>query len=257
MLFCYTIDGMALSWSGRRQLLYYGVGLVIVALLSWGIYESFFTASPTCTDGKQDGTETGVDCGGSCSLICANQVQAPVVLWARSFEVASSTYTAAAYVQNNNPGAAARGVSYSFQLLDANNQLIIERDGTTDIPPISTVPIVETGIETGNRTVAHTLFAFAELPAWYRSSSPSIQISGESLVADGSRLSATLTNGTQYQLPQVSAVAVLFDVSGTAIAASKTQVSLSPNASQSIIFTWPQPVPGVVKAEITVLPPFR
>lgn len=248
---------MALSWSGRRQLLYYGVGLVIVLVVGWAVYQSFFTAPPTCFDGKQDGTEEGVDCGGSCSLICSQDVRAPVVLWARSFEVSTSTYTAAAYIQNDNAGAAAHQVSYSFQLFDANNQLIVERDGSMDVPPISTVPVVETGINVGNRTPVRTLFAFASLPSWYRASSPPIQISKESLSADGSRLSATLTNGTLIELPQVAAAAVLFDASGTARAASKTRVSLSPGGSQQIIFTWPSGTPNVVRAEITVLPPFQ
>ena len=52
---------MALTWSGRRQILYSGVVAVIVLVLLIFIYETYFTAPPTCFDGKQDGAETGVD----------------------------------------------------------------------------------------------------------------------------------------------------------------------------------------------------
>src|SRR3990167_18523 len=80
--------------------------------------------------------------------------RAPIIVWARAFESAPQTYTAAAYIQNNNPGAGARQVSYSFQLFDADNALVVERGGTVDLPPVPTIPIIETGINVGYRSVA-------------------------------------------------------------------------------------------------------
>ncbi|HEV8666356.1 MAG TPA: hypothetical protein VN665_00715, partial [Candidatus Paceibacterota bacterium] len=101
---------MALSWSGRRQLMYYGVGLVILAVLFYVVWASFFNAAPTCFDNKQDGTELGVDCGGSCSLLCQDTARQPTVQWARPFQTGAGIYTAAAYIQNNNVGAGAKNV---------------------------------------------------------------------------------------------------------------------------------------------------
>src|SRR5271154_3129598 len=134
---------MTLSWSFRRKLVYSGVTFVVALGIAAYVWIAFFNAAPTCFDTKQDGNETGVDCGGSCSLICANVATPPIVEWARVFQSGSgNVYTAAAYVQNNNGNAAARGAHYVFQFYDADNKLITEQDGVIDIPPVSTVPIV-------------------------------------------------------------------------------------------------------------------
>ena len=251
---------MALSWSDRRKYTYSGVVILILLVLAWVAYTSFFSAPPTCFDAKQDGNEQGIDCGGSCSLVCPNQAHQPSVAWARAFLTASSTYTAAAYIQNANIGDGAHNVAYSFQLFDANNDLIIERDGVADLPPLQTIPIVEPNIPTGSRTVTHTLFACSALPSWYKISAgdiPQLQATDQLLSADGSRLSVTVQNNTVQDTKNVTVVGVLFDVNGVAVAASKSLIaSLPHNTSQNIVFTWPFGNPGVVRAEITVLPSF-
>jgi hypothetical protein len=37
------------------------------------VYKSFFVEIPTCSDVKQNGSETGIDCGGSCTQVCRVQ----------------------------------------------------------------------------------------------------------------------------------------------------------------------------------------
>ncbi len=258
-LFSWYNDLMALSWSGRRQSLYYAVAGVILIGILLVVWQTFFTTIPTCFDNKQNGGEFGVDCGGTCALLCQGSARAPVVLWARAFRVSGNNYTAAAYVQNNNVGSGARAVSYSFQLFDDKNILVVERDGRVDIPPVQTVPIVETGIDAGNRTVAKTIFAFSTLPTWYQVSKeavPPIKISGQKLNQDGT-LSATVTNNSLRDVKNLSVAAVLFDAQGTARAASKSRMSVLPaKASQQVIFTWPEPPANIVRAEVTVLPEF-
>jgi hypothetical protein len=254
---------MALSWSGRRQLLYYGAAALVFLVFAAGVWQAFFSTAPSCFNGKQDGDETGVDCGGSCALICAAQAAAPTVLWARAFRTGATTYTAAAYIENNNPGAGARGVSYSFQLFDADNQLIVERDGTTDLPPVVDIPIIETGINTGSRTVARTLFAFSATPVWQKVPPANFvipAITQPSHSADYSTLSATITNNTLAAAPNLTVVAVLYDVQGVARAASKSVLSVPGQSSMPVVFTWPYgiatPQGPIVKAEISVLPSF-
>lgn len=253
---------MALSWSGRRQLLYIAVAAVVVAAVgAWG-YEAFFTQAPTCFDGKQNGDETGVDCGGGCALVCAAQAHDPIVLWARAFATGSTTYTAAAYIQNNNVGAGARQVRYAFELFDAQNSLIIERDGVADLPPIPTIPIVEPNITVGNRVVAHVQFSFTDTPpaVWQKipaTAYPALAVSQLNLSPDASELSATLSNNTLNTAKAVSVAAVLFDSSGVARAASKSDIGTVPGkSSQPVVFTWPSGVPNIVKADIIVLPSF-
>jgi len=243
-------------------LIYYGVGLIVLAILAWVVWAVFFTTAPTCTDGKQDGTELGVDCGGSCALLCIDTAKDPTVLWARPFQTGQSSYTVAAYIQNTNPGAGAKNVAYSFQLFDANNSLVIERDGVTSLPPVQTIPIIEPNINVGNRTVTHVQFAFSQTPpaVWHKvpsASVPPLHVTQQNLSADASRLGASVVNNNLSDVKNITAVAVLFDSQGVARAASKSLVPLiSAHSSVSVVFTWPGGTPDIVRAEITLLPSF-
>jgi hypothetical protein len=258
-LFFVPYNGGMLSWSQRRKFLYTtAAGFVTLIVLAF-VYQTFFTAAATCFDNKQNGDEHGIDCGGSCSLICPGEAHAPRVLWSRIFQTGASTYTAAAYVENDNPGAGARRVPYSFQIFDADNQLVIERDGVIDLPPVQTIAIVEPNLSIPNRQPARALFSFGAVPVWHAvapQSVPALRVSGQQLAADGSRLSATLANGSLAEARSVTIGAVLFDASGTAQAASKSTVSVPAKSSVPVVFTFPGGVSGIVRAEITVLPPF-
>lgn len=245
---------MALSWSGRRKALYTSVAGVIGFVALIFVYQLLFTAPPLCTDGKQNGLERGVDCGGPCSLLCAGEVRPPVVLWARSFESAPQTYTAAAYIQNNNVGAGARRVGYSFQLFDADNRLVVDRAGVADIPPIPVVPIIEAGIDVGFRQVSRTLFSFSTQPVWVKAGElPALTISRQRLAEDASRLEATIANDS-FSEARVSVAAVLFDAAGAARAASKSTVTVPARGSVPVVFTWGVPAQEVVRGEMTLLP---
>jgi len=248
-----------MSWSFRRKALYYAVAIIVALIVLLAVWKIFFTRTPTCSDGIQNGTELGVDCGGACALICAEDAQAPKVLWARSFSVASSTYTAAAYIENENPGAGAHNVRYSFQLFDSDNLLVVEKTGTTDLPPVRNIPIVEPNINVGTRTVARTLFSFSDTPVWSKAAAqqPTLELVQQNLAADGSSLSAVLQNNSLQDVARVAVVAILFDAQGTARAASKTVVAPLPHkSSKSVYFTWPGGIPNVVRAEMITLPSF-
>ncbi len=249
---------MALSWSKRRKFLYSTVITVVGAVLILWLYIAFFTATPTCFDGKFNTGETGIDCGGSCALLCREQSRSPVVRWSRIFEVAPGTYTAAAYVENPNIGAAARGVRYSFQLFDQQNLLVTERTGTIDIPPVQTVPFVDPNINVGNRVPVRALFSFSEEPVWYRTEGlPTLRVGNQYLAPDASKLSATITNESIQNADKVTVAVVLFDSEGVARAASRSIIARIPRkGSQEVTFTWPGGVSDIVRAEITVLPSF-
>lgn len=249
---------MALSWSKRRKLLYSAVMGALLLAVFYFVYTALFTQAPTCFDGALNGDEHGVDCGGSCQLLCRSETRSPVVLWSRAFEVAGGQYTAAAYVQNPNPGAMARNVAYTFQLFDEKNLLIVEREGTLDIPPVQTVPFIDPNINVGSRVPARAIFAFAHEPVWQRGAPlPPLTIGNQYLAPDGSRLSATISNSSVYATSKVTATAVLFDSQGVARAASRSSIASIPRkGSQDVVFTWPSAVAGIVRAEITVLPSF-
>ena len=226
-------------------------------LLGWA-YIYFFTNAATCFDGKRNGDEKGIDCGGSCALFCRDQTKSPVVLWSRSFEVAPHTYTAAAYINNPNPGAAARNVAYSFQLFDDKNLLVAERIGTINIPPVQTVPFIDPNINVGNRTVARVLFAFSDDPVWHKVGNlPVLRIGNQYLAPDASQLSAIISDESINNADKVTVAAVLFDREGVARAASRSILQRIPRkGSQNVVFTWPGGVKDIIRAEITVLPSF-
>ena len=253
---------MALTWSERRKLLYIIVmGVVAVAILIF-VYEKFLARAPTCTDGIQNGEEHGVDCGGTCALLCRGETRAPVVLWARAFPSGDQLYTATVYVQNNNPSAGARHVGYMFQLYTADNKLIVERDGVTDLYPTQVTPVIELNIPVGAQTVARTLFTFTEDPQWERadlSHQATLASAKQNFESDGSRLDVTISNSSVVDAPSVTVVGVLFDTQGVARAASKSLIgSLMHKSSQDVTFTWPMgvalPVGGIARAEVTILP---
>lgn len=251
---------MLLPWGIRRQLLYYAVASVLLAVISYVVWVAFLTQTPTCQDGAQNGNETGIDCGGSCALVCADEAKPPRLLWVRSFPQAPQRYSAAAYIQNANIGSGAKQVRYSFRLFDDKNSLVTEREGYADIPPIQTVPILETNIDVGNRMVARALFEFTSEPTWKKVSAdalPPLRIIDQSLTADGTRLTGALVNDTLEEVRDLTLVAVVFDNSGVARAASRTVIPrLARQSSEPIIFTWPTGFEGVARAEITILPAF-
>lgn len=245
---------MALTWSGRRKALYTSVAGVIGFMVLIVVYQTLFSAPALCTDGKQNGLESGVDCGGQCALLCQGEARAPVVLWARAFESAPQTYTAAAYIQNNNLGAGARRVGYTFQLFDEDNKLVVDRVGVADLPPVPTVPIIESGINVGYRSVSRALFSFSSEPVWVRAGAlPKLNVSGQRLAADASRLEGAVSNDS-FNDARATVAAVLFDADGVARAASKSTITVPARSSTPVVFTWGTPAAGIVRAEITVLP---
>lgn len=251
---------MALTWSMRRQLLYYAVGAVLMSVLLFVAWQTFFTKLPTCRDGIQNGSEQGIDCGGSCTLLCEDLADPPKLVWTRAFPATPQRYTAVALVENSNIGAGARQVRYSFRIFDDKNSLVVERQGFADIPPLQSVPVIETNIDVGNRNVARTLFEFTSLPVWVRvpaSSLPHVRIMDQNLAADGTRLSAMIFNEALTDVEDLAVAAVVFDQGGIARAASKTIIERIPRQSSvPIVFTWSAGFEGVARAEITILPSF-
>ena len=198
---------------------------------------------------------TSMDCDGTCdgfdldlTAAVADAVSIPVI--ASGGAGAPEHFGAAV-----RAGAAA--VPYTLQLFDDRNLLVVEIEGSLDIPPVQTVPVVVPNINVGTRTVSRTLFTFTEEPAWRKTGPlPVLRIQNQRLSADGSRLSAAVYNDSNSEARDAVAAAVLFDSQGIARAASLSRIqSIARKAAQEVVFTWSGGVPDIVRAEITVLPP--
>lgn len=261
-----------MSWASRRRTTYLsGVFIFFALLVGIPVAHYFLSIKPTCFDGKQNQGETAVDEGGPCLKLNPAALSPSATLWARSFKVRGGSYTAVAYVENPNPNAGVAQAQYHFGLYDSQNVLIAERNGTTFILPGGITPVLETGIDTGNRVAVHTCFQLnsdtclqnANNPlTWDRMTSPASNIRvSNNQVSDTDtmpRITARVENVGFAPMSNISFVAVAFDPYGNAIAASGTALpDLPPSSPQQITFTWPQPFPGSVGRVdiIPLLPP--
>ena len=249
-----------MTWAGKRQLI---IALVVAVAIGGAAFAYIYpkvNVAPTCSDMKQNGTETGVDCGGICARACVAEVIPPTVLWTRAFKIADSVYTAAASVENRNDVANA-AIPYEFRLYDTKGIFVARQSGTVLLPPSGRYTIVETGIQTGNAVVGRAIVTFGTPKYAWQKIDPAIQklrvsTSQISLDTDGviPRLFVTLGNPSPtVTLRNISVAAVLYDQNGNAVTASKTFVSsISAEGKENIVFTWPKAFSTpIVRWEIT------
>lgn len=240
------------AWAFWRRAQYLtGFAVFFLGVFGW-IYFAYFYQSPSCFDGEQNNGETGIDCGGSCVRICAISVSLPTVKWARSFQVTEGLYNAVAYVENHNDKAASPVVEYKFTLYD-NAGIIIERSGTTILPPNGQYPIFEGRIETGRRVPTRTFIEITPPELWQPSTVGREEfaiIDRELQDADSKPLlTATVRNNSLEEVKEVELVATIFDSGGTALATSRTFVdNFSPRSDKEIAFTWPLPIAKTVRS---------
>lgn len=248
-----------MSWSSRRRALYLLGVLVALAIVVGVPAFFFFYEPPTCTDGVQNGLEDGVDCGGECPIICSFSAADPLTHWSRLFQIVPGVYTTLALVENPNATVGAADIPYSFKLRDADNVLVYEKKGLISLSPSTVVPIFETGLQTGSRVPTRSEFTLG-VPVWVRQEprERDVSVREQKLEDEASRptLTATLRNDTTSDIGRFTTVAILYDIDGNALHASRTIVDGLAGLSETrVIFTWPQPFSGSV-AKIDIIPVF-
>ncbi|MDE2030826.1 MAG: hypothetical protein KGI58_01015 [Patescibacteria group bacterium] len=254
-----------MSWASHRQTQYLSGLLIFIGLVVFIIAWPSISRKPTCSDGKQNGTETGIDCGGSCQRICNADASEPIVLWQRAFPVTGSDYNLVALVENRNKQAAVAQASYEFRIYNSSNILIGRRLGTTFIPPDQQFAIFEPRFDSGASDIKSVTFDFTSPFIWLKKN-PTFQtlpvtIDNVLMGSDKSNpsITARINNNSIYDLPAFNVVTILYDADHNAINASETHKDgLASNASSSLIFTWPQPFSDnpVTKDMIIMLNPF-
>ncbi len=238
-----------MTWALKRQIFYLLVLILFICVFVFLIISPSFNQTPSCTDSKQNGSETGVDCGGPCARACTSQVDQISILWARSFRVVPGRYNAVAYLENHNKNTAINKINYRFRFADSNNIYIGKREGSTFIPPSGKLAVFEPGIDIGNSIPIYTTFEFTQVPQWIQISPGKINqfkvlISNINLLDETSspRLSATLKNNSLSVIKGLDVIVILYDNLRNAISASRTYLdSLAGEESKDINFTWPEP----------------
>jgi hypothetical protein len=233
-------------WATKRKLIYFGLFFIILAIAIGFPVFSYLYEPPTCFDTTQNGTEQGVDCGGTCVKLCKPLELRPVVLWQQSFRVSTGIYTAAAYIQNPNLSAESFAVPYTFKLYDANNQVIAERSGKTYIPAGKSFAVVEAGITAPDKTVIRASFELDPEFSWYVAKTAKPELIVNNLDVSNTEttpfVDADISNETYTDIGRVTIAALVYDVDGNAIAASKTFITnLYQQSNQHVTFSWPQP----------------
>jgi len=239
-------------WAFWRRVEYTIGFFVVVALFSTGLYYLHWYQAPTCFDGIQNSDEHGVDCGGSCTRICSFEITAPAVLWAESFKISDGQYNTVAYIENRNKSVGSPELRYTLKLYD-DAGLITERQGTTVLPPDGVYPIFEGRIMAGERIPNKTTVEFASDAVWLPGEIGREQFSLErrDLVnADSKpRLTAQLRNTSLDEAQDVEIIATIFDSAGHPLTAARSVVQyFSGRSTQSVVFTWPEPIAKTLRS---------
>lgn len=240
------------TWAYRRRLGVIIVAAILFALLLLLLYLRFVYQVPTCFDGEQNANERGVDCGGSCVRICAIDTMPPKVQWVESFKIIDGQYNAVAYIENPNLGAATPELRYTITLSDSNGD-IVERSGTTILPPDNIYPIFEGRIMTGTRVPTKTTITLEPPALWLPATQAREQFTlvdrGEIKNADAApSLQSSLRNNGLVPARDVEVVTTIFDALGTPLTASRTFTDFAPQTVQDVIFTWPEPIATTIRS---------
>ncbi len=250
-----------MSWASRRRFKYFSGLVIIVGLIIFAFLYPIIFKKPTCSDGKLNGTETGVDCGGTCSLMCKEDISSPVVLWSRAFPVLENNYNLVALVENRNKDSAVALASYEFRIYDKNNKLLGRREGQTFIPPNQQFSVFEPRFNSGQSEIKNVTFEFLSPLIWVKKP-PVIQtlpIKVKNIIFDNNEntptLSAVISNESIQDLPEFDVIAILYDAERNAINASKTHKDKLLNGENlKVFFTWPEPLSSVpVTEDILIL----
>ncbi len=240
---CYNIF---MLWATKRKLMY-GTGVfVILALVGVFVYHTFFYTAPTCFDHIQNGGETGVDCGGPCTAVCTSDALAPVVLWAKAFNISGNVYSLASYVENPNVTSGNAQAQYTFTVYDANNLVIATRSGTTFVPANKKFVVFESGLSIPNSVPKRVDFEFTSFGQWQKQTQPdpnlTVNYSALESTSTIPRIDGTVTNNSQNDISTVELTGLVSDSAQNVIAVSRTFVdNLAVGATEPYVFTWPKP----------------
>lgn len=245
---CYD-EGMktVVSWGLRRQLVGFLLFLILAVASGYGIYTQLIPRA-TCSDGRQNSTETGVDCGGACSRVCSGEAEDLRVAWSKVFpSTIAGAYDVAALVLNPNLAHGLSELHYRFSLFDADNKLVAEREGDTFVNPGEQVALYEPNIATGRRVPLRAYVQFEgpeyELP-WRKGLIPirpvlsvdSAQLNAE----EDPELVGQLANRSIADAVGIQAVAILLDKDEVPIGVRSSYFdSLKRNKAIPLFFSWP------------------
>ncbi len=235
-----------MEWSQKRKIIYatiFSLGIIILA--AYPVYKLAYRA-PTCSDGRQNGTEVGIDCGGSCALFCPSQIALPNILWANAFPLTEGMYDLSAYIENTNVTAGVKQARYTIRMLDALGETVGSGSGVVEIPPRARVLLFLPRISASAPPASVQVeFEPEDLARFvYAEQAPEPLVIRNDILRNTDtrpRLDATLVNTDRINaVGRVVLSAIISDLSGRPVGVSQTYVDGIPRGGEeSIVFTWP------------------
>ncbi|MEK7607507.1 MAG: hypothetical protein AAB484_01085 [Patescibacteria group bacterium] len=232
------------SWSTKHKSVYFSAFVAFVVFVIALPAFLFFYKSPTCSDGKKNGSEKGIDCGGSCIRLCPADFGTPHILWSYSMDIAPGVYNSLAYVENPNQSVEVGSLDYVFKLYDDRGLLVAEKKGETFVPAGRKFAVFAGGVRTGERVPVKTTFEFNENIEWQKGNVPSsVRVLNINLDQESEpKAEAKIINdsvGKTYA--SLNAFIILYDENDNRLAFSKTLIDkIAPGETKVIYFTWPK-----------------
>jgi hypothetical protein len=235
-----------MSWASTRRLIYALFVLVFFAALLSPFVYMYLTRPATCVDGIQNQGETAIDKGGPCFVRDEAELKPVTVRFASVFPVAPGVYSVLGYVENPNSKVGTQYARYRFSLFNSEGILIAERDGSTFVPPQTTLPVFESLIKTGNQNAVRAVLTFEPITDWtvmppYVNNVTVSDIERQDIFVKP-RITARVQNVGLEFLRNVPVVVAVYDETGTVKAASRTLVEkIQKGDTAQVVFTWPEP----------------
>lgn len=235
-----------LNWRAKKQFFYLAI-FAALALAVLGAAIFWFSAEPTCFDGRKNQEEEGIDCGGSCEKKCVDETKNLVILWSRAIKTSDGIYDAAALVENPNIFAGIQSLSYKFKLYDRRNVLVGVKEGKTFANPAERFIIFEPGIATKERIPARAVLEAAakEEIDWTRieKTPPNFLVEKKTFFKDPfPLLEVKMRNRSLTSFPEVYANVVIYDKDNNVQAVSQSVLdTVETDALRFVFFTWQKP----------------
>ena len=234
-----------MTWGAQRKT-YIILGLIVffsIPVFTW-LFLLLYEA-PNCSDGLQNGQENGIDCGGSCDLICTQDVEPLSTVWYRTFPESQTAVTGIALIENKNNAAEARSVPMTFALFSEGLEIDSKTQLVTLVPQKRT-PVIIKGLEFGASQIDFTSFAVGQPDGWYKKTVEEklIRISNERIDNSQGRVKifAIVSNESfTEQYIDIDFAVIAYNVEGNVIGYSTTYLeSFAPQSREEIFLTWTQ-----------------
>ncbi len=210
-----------------KKIIYGGAYLALALGASLLIFRSVVTPAPSCSDGKQNQTETGIDCGGSCISCAVARLEAIRATVVGTFSSGSET-VALGRLTNPNAGYGSLGIGYEFVVYGTDGTVAERVGGTDDLGPGDDHYVYAIGFKTNRMLVGRVELVISK-PTWVpmpaRDGSARVTLVG-SPVTDlkNGALSVSGTIRNESPLPGSGArvIAIVKDSLGAPIFAAET-----------------------------------